>query len=502
MARRVALDYMEQQSAAGADYAWRLFVIAYLTPIVGAVAQLPGREDVSWWYVLAAVLAWSLGILLGVAEERRASHSDHTGITTPAVTLLIGMSIIVSIFSVEMALSPHDATMRWLLLVPVMVIATMGNRVMLAVTALFAAATLAVASAQTQPGGTTSWPADLLIAAVIVFVMRVFAERVIRSFARDTLFGSMSEVAATADSLADGWARVLPMVASYLDAGTVIVIEHDGRDWVPRAAWPSGATLDLDDATLRQMVELAADSEAPVLEGDRTAIGGVVDDRTIVAVATGTATRVVDGMYQLYRSHQVALQLRLLVGRVRSIEALAEQGRTDSLTGLPNRRTLTVGLSQAMADATSAGHPLCAVMVDLDHFKDYNDEFGHLEGDHALAEVAALMTRRMRNGDLVCRYGGEEFAMVLPRAALADAVRILDELRPQVRDLELARPLTVSAGVAEWDGHEAPDALLERADRALYLAKAAGRDRVQAAPTERTPPAAAPTADERRTRTR
>jgi diguanylate cyclase (GGDEF)-like protein len=487
MAGRFALDYMEEQSAAGADYAWRLFLIAYLTPIAMALVLFAGREQpLGWWFLAVAVASWAVAIYLGVTEEREASKAEMTGITPPIVTLLLGLSLVLATFSVEMALSPHEPTVRWLLLVPVFVIATVGNRPMLAVTTAFAAVLFALTSVDTVPTATTSWPADLFVAATLLLVFRVFAERVIRSFARDSLFGAMSEVTATADSLTDGWTRVLPLVGRYLDAETVTVLEADGSAWVPLATWPEGPMLDVDDPQVQAMLAEATTGATPVRrEGSLTAIGVQVDDHSIVAFATGTATVVVDGMYQFFRSHQVGVQLRVLVSRMRSIEALAEQSRTDSLTGLTNRRSLMTGLAEAMARSRSSDGPLCAVMIDLDHFKHFNDRFGHLEGDRALVQLAELMDARTRADDIVCRFGGEEFALVLPGTSLDDAVKVIDLLRPSVRALPLQCPLSISAGVAQWDGTEGPEALLRRADQALYLAKDAGRDRVRAADTAR-----------------
>jgi diguanylate cyclase (GGDEF)-like protein len=178
----------------------------------------------------------------------------------------------------------------------------------------------------------------------------------------------------------------------------------------------------------------------------------------------------------------VGLQLTVLVNRLRSIEALAEQTRTDSLTGLPNRRSLMQRLDDEMARARRTRDPLCAVMIDLDHFKDFNDRFGHLAGDRALQSVAALMSDRLRDDDAVCRFGGEEFSMVLPKTDLDGAWHVVEDLRLRLRALDLDVPLSISSGVARWDGSETPEALLDRADHALYLAKAGGRDRSCLAP--------------------
>ncbi|GAB7038564.1 MULTISPECIES: GGDEF domain-containing protein [Catenuloplanes] len=152
---------------------------------------------------------------------------------------------------------------------------------------------------------------------------------------------------------------------------------------------------------------------------------------------------------------------------------LDELARTDSLTGLPNRRTLDAQLVRDMA-ATRAGHrPLPVAILDLDHFKHYNDTRGHQAGDDLLAGAGMSWSLLLRDGDTLARYGGEEFVLLMPGRTEDDAARLLDRLRIATPDLQ-----SFSAGLALWDGTEPPDELLRRADRALYAAKEAGRGRV------------------------
>jgi diguanylate cyclase (GGDEF)-like protein len=150
--------------------------------------------------------------------------------------------------------------------------------------------------------------------------------------------------------------------------------------------------------------------------------------------------------------------------------------RTDSLTGVPNRRAWDEELPRELARAARSGQPVCVALLDLDHFKRYNDRHGHQAGDRLLKEAAAAWQAAVRKTDLVARYGGEEFAILLPDCGLADAVEIAGRLRT-------AQPEgTCSLGVAQWDGREDVTTLVARADRALYAAKEAGRDRVRADP--------------------
>ena len=149
------------------------------------------------------------------------------------------------------------------------------------------------------------------------------------------------------------------------------------------------------------------------------------------------------------------------------------RARTDPLTGLANRRAWDEELRRELARAGRQGWPVCVAMLDLDHFKAFNDDQGHLAGDELLKESAAIWSAVLREGDFIARYGGEEFSVLLPNCSTGDAVQVVERLR-------VATPMdrTCSAGVALWDDAESASELLRRADGALYSAKRAGRDRL------------------------
>ena len=131
-----------------------------------------------------------------------------------------------------------------------------------------------------------------------------------------------------------------------------------------------------------------------------------------------------------------------------------------------------------MEHALRSDSPLTVAMVYLDHFKRYNDQFGHVAGDTLLRSVAALMVSNIRGQDLVVRYGGEEFCLVLPDTDIVGGHHLLDKLREGGRDATTDVGITLSAGLTSWDGIEDTTALIERADQALYRAKESGRNRV------------------------
>ncbi|MDO9223136.1 MAG: PleD family two-component system response regulator [Caulobacter sp.] len=159
---------------------------------------------------------------------------------------------------------------------------------------------------------------------------------------------------------------------------------------------------------------------------------------------------------------------------------------TDQLTGLHNRRSMEGQLGALVKRATHGGDPVSALMIDIDHFKKINDAFGHDIGDEVLREFAVRLASNVRAIDLPCRYGGEEFTVIMPGAQLADAQRVAERIRLHVAGSPFrvagGRELltvTISVGVATTLGEaDTPDSLLKRADEAVYEAKAAGRNRV------------------------
>jgi len=160
---------------------------------------------------------------------------------------------------------------------------------------------------------------------------------------------------------------------------------------------------------------------------------------------------------------------------------LEREATTDKLTGVANRSAFDLALELATRRYERSGVPMSLVIIDIDHFKHINDEFGHLAGDEAIRAVAAMIRDRTRATDLICRWGGDEFIVLMEAAAGADAARAAEDIRRASAEIELkgaSHRVTISAGVAQARSGDDSDALLTRADRALYIAKDNGRDRV------------------------
>jgi diguanylate cyclase (GGDEF)-like protein len=177
-------------------------------------------------------------------------------------------------------------------------------------------------------------------------------------------------------------------------------------------------------------------------------------------------------------------ELRDFQRRLEEMNArLTRDSETDGLTGLRNRRAFDRTLDAEVSRARRHCMPLSLVMLDLDHFKAYNDAFGHLAGDDALRRVARLLEAVGRSEDIVARYGGEEFALILPNTDGIGANEVAERVRRAVEiDDRMKRPLTMSAGVATLVTEmEQSENLVAAADAALYASKSAGRNRVTVA---------------------
>lgn len=176
-------------------------------------------------------------------------------------------------------------------------------------------------------------------------------------------------------------------------------------------------------------------------------------------------------------------KLKVRLAQIESLQTqLREQAIRDPLTNLFNRRYLQETLERELAHAARSMLPLPLIMLDIDYFKRLNDQYGHKAGDLMLTQVADVLRKNCRRSDIACRYGGEEFLVVLPGASLDDAIRRAEDLRNHVADLCVPFPekplrATLSLGVAAFPEHgTTTDELLQAADAALYTAKADGRN--------------------------
>lgn len=194
------------------------------------------------------------------------------------------------------------------------------------------------------------------------------------------------------------------------------------------------------------------------------------------------------------------VQAAPLLANLRNL-ALAElRAGTDALTGLPNQRASHETMRRMAAQADRTQRPLSVLLLDLDHFKEVNDVFGHAEGDNVLAAVGVSLRSAIREGDFCGRFGGEEFIALLPDTDLAAGGSVAEKIRVSVAGIQVPsvrREITVSIGVAAVPDHGTDAATVSRiADRALYAAKAAGRNCVEVAPVGASAVTSGPVSDD------
>ncbi|MEA5513068.1 diguanylate cyclase, partial [Nodularia sp. UHCC 0506] len=204
-------------------------------------------------------------------------------------------------------------------------------------------------------------------------------------------------------------------------------------------------------------------------------------------LSTNTPTALSDAKAQIART--VAEQVALAIANLNLRETLQYQSIRDPLTGLFNRRYLEEALTQEIARGQRQQHPIGVVMIDVDHFKRFNDTYGHDVGDYVLQTIGTILKESVRGSDIACRYGGEEMTLILPESSLEETNTRAEQIREAISNVILAYngqhlgKLTISLGIAGFPKHGVKGtSLIQAADAALYRAKAAGRNQVVIAP--------------------
>lgn len=230
-------------------------------------------------------------------------------------------------------------------------------------------------------------------------------------------------------------------------------------------------------------------------DGSYIGIALKVHNATIGVIGMDSAKRYglgVDDMdFMAVLSHQIAAG----IDRARLFEKIQQLSQQDGLTGLYNHRMFQSRLRQEMSRRNRTQKPLSLIMLDIDHFKQFNDNYGHQAGDTVLKELSLIITSQSRCAsiDVCCRYGGEEFAVIMPELELHNAVKVAERIRRVVESNEFsisennaAAKVTISLGVSGITGADdmGPEELVKKADDALYLSKKNGRNRVSYAPAE------------------
>jgi diguanylate cyclase (GGDEF)-like protein len=419
--------------------AWWLFALGVAGNVTGILVETilarTGHEAFPSWAdaaYLSLYPAVAVGLVLLI--RRRTAHRDWSSVVD-ATTLTTGMSLLAWIFMVRPAASDPSIGLLGHI---VSVAYPVGDIVLLAMTVRLMIS-----------GSARNVAFRLVCAALMAFLAGDGAWAVVNQM-------GWSPGPTAHKLLAEAF------LAGYLLFGAAAA--HPGMRSLTRAVEPRSGRI----SRPLLLALTAASLVGPGLLIVQAARHRVTDVLSIALGCVALFLLVVTRMAQLIK------QLDVQTEKVRELAV------TDELTGLPNRRAWNTELPRTIERVRRTGDPLVVAILDIDHFKHFNDAYGHPAGDRLLKEAAAAWQDQLRTADHLARYGGEEFVVLLPGATAAQAREIVDRMR-------LATPLgqTFSAGIAVWNGGETSDALTDRADKALYEAKNSGRNRiVEAAPAD------------------
>ena len=225
------------------------------------------------------------------------------------------------------------------------------------------------------------------------------------------------------------------------------------------------------------------------------AIGSTQDPAVLRSTMTGLVKDTKEMVETSNRLHdQLDKSARVIHELQRNLEIVRREAMTDSLTGLANRKAFDQEIKRVLTDAKTSGHAFTLMMIDIDHFKAFNDNFGHLVGDQVLRLVGRTLIEGIKGRDFAARYGGEEFAIILPESNIMAGMAVGNSLRKAIAQKDVINRttgeklgrVTMSVGVAEYTMGESPEEMVERADSALYTAKHNGRNQVAAAPAPKS----------------
>jgi diguanylate cyclase (GGDEF)-like protein len=310
-------------------------------------------------------------------------------------------------------------------------------------------------------------------------------------------FSTTLQAAATSE---DAYRTIAPFVSRIFpnSSGTVALISKQTKQAETIAQWGTGtfnssALLAEDCPVIEQQCAMLAADQPPCRNCRRLAghplhhacVPVLVGEKLVAVLSCFMASiPVEDPEYQELLT-TLAQHIGLTLGRLHQVESLQQQTLHDHLTGLFNRRHMEEALKQCLRRARYGDYPVSVIMLDIDYFKRFNDTFGHQAGDRILKDFSVFLKGFIRGTDIACRYGGEEFLLILPNVNRDTAFRRADRIRQGVQYLNMRHgdralgKVTISAGVAVFPEHGlTDDVLLEKADKALYRAKSQGRDRV------------------------
>ncbi|HMD45875.1 MAG TPA: GGDEF domain-containing protein [Acidimicrobiales bacterium] len=453
-----------------------LFLLAPVALIVAFTYRPQVRSWTALWVTVALAVVFAGAMVVDYFRVRRRRFDR----LRPSV-ILFEVCLATAVYgALAVAVGIHNGVFLIVTCTPFLATAILGGQLMMDLAWIWLVVTIAVATGVQMPALDTAFITGMFAAVfAVIGVMIDLTVRGIRYSA--DVNRALAEVASHASNLRE-WPQGLAPIAEHLafamnvDRYAVISREPHGRP-ERDMCWPNADWADW--SVLGDQPERALTLGAIVTEGGlhavpaRSSSGGLV-----IVVPVNVGGLPVDTNLAV----TAAALLATMRDRARLVAGLVDLANSDALTGVANRRKLFEVLPQELV-RSGADKPLSVVMIDLDHFKQYNDRFGHAAGDQLLRLFAERVTARLRGQDLVARYGGEEFVLVLPDTDGDRAVLLIEAIRAlgAGEDPDGNR-VTFSAGIATWDEAESVDDLVLRADTSLYAAKFHGRDRVLALP--------------------
>ena len=281
---------------------------------------------------------------------------------------------------------------------------------------------------------------------------------------------------------------IVPIIGEMLDRFITdhliyVFLKQDGEF---KLVWPKACK---DERIYEVLNQLTPETEYLLTNNDKIGAFPLISEESeITGCIVARSTLDVLSKRDISYLEQLTRQSAITINRANSYSKILQYATIDALTNLNNRRQFELRLGQEIATTKRQNNPLCAMMIDIDFFKKVNDTYGHASGDAVLRGVASIIKSALRESDIPSRYGGEEFAILLPYTHVEEAKIVGERLRKAVESSPIpindensdvkSISVTISMGLAEFNNKESGEELFERADKALYEAKESGRNRV------------------------
>lgn len=282
---------------------------------------------------------------------------------------------------------------------------------------------------------------------------------------------------------------IIPLIGEMVDRFIsdhliyIFLKSENGKEF--QLVWPKACR---DKKIISAVSKLTAKSKYMLIDDEKIGIFPLVGEKSLLGCIVAHSNVDKLNNKEIDYLEQLTKQSSITIHRANIYAEVLQHATLDALTGLNNRRQFEIRLKQEVATAKRQNKPLCAMMLDVDFFKNVNDTYGHVAGDCVLKNIAFLIKEELREYDIASRYGGEEFSILLPYTRIEEAFAVAQRLRSAVEaasinvqsetEANVTIKITVSIGVYEYCNGDSPQALYENADKALYQAKTHGRNKV------------------------